>query len=116
VRKPFRTTIDDELLSWVKKEAIDRGINANDILEEMISAKIDEKNYAKNVDGYLEKSPEYREEYLRRRLACVIEDFFAVYDIYFKDPILYDEITRFVTRIVLTKSSPFHQKFFPEKE
>jgi len=116
MRKPFRTTIDDDLLSWVKKEAIDRGVNANDILEEMILARMNEKTYAKDVDGYHKKGPEYREEYLRRRLARVIEEFFSVYDIFINDQWLYDELTGFVTRIILSRSSSFRQKFPPKKK
>jgi hypothetical protein len=36
IRKPIRTTIDEELLIAVKKEAVEQGINVNDVLEDLI--------------------------------------------------------------------------------
>ena len=44
MRVSFRTTIEKELLDALKKEAIDRGVNANDILEELLIQHIQKES------------------------------------------------------------------------
>lgn len=48
MRKAFRTTIDENILASLKKEAIDRNVNVNDLIEEMaVNAMADKDQAAK---------------------------------------------------------------------
>lgn len=71
MRKPFRTTIDEELLNELKKEAIERNVNANDILEEYLSLFLSRKSkyeyLTQDAIKFHDMPLGVKKEYLKRR-------------------------------------------------
>ena len=112
MRKPFRTTLDEDLLTWLKKEAVNQGVNANDILETLISSKAFDENYTKDKARYLGMNPLGREDFLARRLKVVIDDFFKAYDLEIDEHGgYYEEIARLLARLAMSHTnSPFKEK------
>lgn len=69
MRKPFRTTIDEELLITLKKWAVENNANANDIIENLIRDKIYQNYLNKNDDRISDMSELEKKVYMERLLT-----------------------------------------------
>ena len=75
MRIGFRTTIDQDLLAILKKRAIDKGVNANDIIEELIVKNLSMLDQAVMSDKpILEYSTEDKKQLIAFRVAEAVED------------------------------------------
>ena len=67
MRKPFRTTIDENVLSELKKTALEQNINANDIIEELLRKKFCHDYFTQDADKFTTMTPEEKKKYLKKR-------------------------------------------------
>ena len=105
MRTPFRTTIDEEILNWLKMESKMQGVPVNRIIEQLVSDEAGAQRYVENVKKYDSLSYDQKEEFLRRRLEIAIDSFFCVYRLYVPSGDFYEEVTLALTRVAQRNKS-----------
>lgn len=74
MRKAFRTTIDEDVLLYLKKQAVEQGIHVNDIIENLVLDKIQKQYLEKSNEDFLKMSELQKINYIERRLTNVIRN------------------------------------------
>lgn len=74
MRKAFRTTIDDDVLLYLKKQAVEQGVHVNDIIENLVLDKIQEQYLEKSNEDFLNMSELQKNNYIERKLTNVIRN------------------------------------------
>lgn len=74
MRKPFRTTIDEDILISLKKMAIENGVHVNDIIETLVINKLHNDYLKKDLNQFSNMSLCEKQNYFERRLSQAIRD------------------------------------------
>lgn len=74
MRKPFRTTIDEEILHELKTMALEQDCHVNDVIEGLVLNKIHNDYFTQNLKKFSKMSVHEKQCYFERRLSQVIRD------------------------------------------
>lgn len=102
MRKPFRTTLDEDLLVRLKKMAVEKGVNVNDIIEFMVCDRLRQDYFTKNAKDFPTMTLEKKNLVLERRLSQVIRDVIFEFDLNETPPNLSEIIARTIASILLS--------------
>ncbi len=79
MRTAFRTTIEKNLLDALKKNAVDRGVDANDILEELLTHYF--KSEAQNAEEIQGLPMEAQIKFFTKNIMELLDDYLFSYRI-----------------------------------
>ena len=74
VRKPFRTTIDEEILHTLKTMALEQGVHVNDIIEHLVSEKTHADYLTQDLKRFDDMNLGDKQLYFERRLSQTIRE------------------------------------------